>query len=318
MAEALIQPSLAQDANLVALARLPERITRLDVRPLLVYDLARVDSAALPYLAEQFGIVGPMWQYLQGEAAQRAAILGAVAWHRAKGTPWSITEALSWIGVVGAPDDTRGTALRWATYELVLQQVPADDQAAAIVGLARFAAPARAHLVRLYNASHDIRPIVLDRGPPLDWGMLDNWSGQMGPGGVIQSFGERRGGTVPVAPVGAPIGGRTDVRASVSRYDDMPVLDAWRLDSRVLSGVSGGLMELSIGTCDVSPVGGGTLLQQDDAASSVPWDAPAPEGGRTDTAAGAAPVPVHPPRRWVGPWDGPWRPHFTSLSTEET
>lgn len=318
MADVLIQPSLAHDPSLVALARLPERITGLDVRPLLVYDVDRVDAAALPYLAEQFGIVGPMWQYLQGEAAQRAAIRGAVAWHRAKGTPWAVTDALSWIGVSAVPDDTRGTPRRWASYELVLRQVPDTTQAESIVALARFAAPARAHLVRLYNPQHDLRPLVLDRGPALDAGMLDNYSGVMGADGVVRSFGERRGGTAPAAAALAPRGARTDVRASVSRYDDMPVLDAWRLDARVLSGVSGGTMDLSIGTCGLPLLEGGTLIHRRVAATHVPWDAPVPAGGRTDFAADLALVPVHPPRRWTGPWGGPWRPHFPLISTEET
>ncbi|GKT21644.1 phage tail protein [Acidovorax sp. SUPP3334] len=317
MADLLIQPSLGQDANLVALARLPERITHLDMRPLLVYDVANVAASALPYLAEQFNIVGPVWQYLQDDDARRAAILGAIAWHKAKGTPWSITEALRWIGVPAVPDDLRSMPSQWAAYELVLQHPPAPGQVPAIVALAQFAAPARAHLVRVYNALNDVRPIVLDRGPALDAGMLDGYSGVPGTTGVVESFGIRRGGTLPTLSPGSPVGIATHVRVSVSRYDDMPVLDVWRLDSKVLSGLSGGSMELVAHISTALQPGGGTLLSSRIPTSVSAWTAPPAVGWRVDTAAKTAPVPIHPARYWNGPWDGPWREHFQLISYEE-
>ena len=317
MAELLIQPSLAHDPNLVALARLPERITDLDVQPILLYDVAHVAASALPYLAEQFNIVGPVWQYLEGEAAQRVAIQGAITWHRAKGTPWSITEALSWIGVAAVPDDLRSLPTQWAAYELVLEHPPEAGQVPAIVALARFAAPARAHLMRMYNVLNDVRPIVLDRGPALDIGMLDGYSGVLGDSGVVESFGQRRGGIAPALNVGTPRGATTQVSVSVSRNDDMPVLDVWRLDSRVLSGVSGGVMELASYVSNAPQLGGGTLLTSRIPTSVSAWVAPPPMAWRTDEAAGTAPVPVHPPRHWGGPWGGPWREHFQLISYEE-
>ncbi|MFN3437783.1 MAG: phage tail protein [Acidovorax sp.] len=318
MADVLIQPSLAQDANLAALARLPERITDLDVSPLLVYDVANVAASALPYLAEQFNIAGPVWQHLQGEAAQRAAILGAIAWHKAKGTPWSITEALSWIGVVAVPDDLRSLPTQWAAYELVLQHPPKVGQVPAIVTLAQFAAPARAHLVRLYNVLNDVRPIVLDRGPALDTGMLDGFSGVPGDSGVVESFGERRGATLDAFPIGRPVGAATQIRVSVSRYDDMAVLDAWRLDSRVLSALSGGAMELTQYTTTAPPVGGGVRVRSQSQARASAWIAPAPISATTQTTAHQSAVPVHPPHHWGGAWGGTWREHFQLISTEET
>ena len=54
MADMLIQPSLAQDPNVVALAALAERITYLDVSPVVAHDIDRVPASALPHLADQF------------------------------------------------------------------------------------------------------------------------------------------------------------------------------------------------------------------------------------------------------------------------
>ena len=316
MAELLIQPSLAGDPNAVALARLPERITDLDVSPLVIYDLDQVAASALPYLAEQFNLAGPLWEHLQGEAAQREAIRRAISWHRAKGTPWAITEALGWIGVAAVPDDLRSMSAQWATYELVLEDPPQPSQLPLILSLARFAAPARSHLVRLYTVENDVRPIVLDRGPALDTGMLDGFSGVRDEAGVVQSYGERRGKTLQAPPIGQPSGATTAVQVSVSRYDDVPVLDTWRLDSRVLAAVSGGVMELRISTSNVPPVGDGARVRSQSTVNACAWEAPAPVAFGSATSVALTVEPIHPPRHWSGPWGGQWRGQFQLISKE--
>ena len=48
MADTLIQPSLAQDPNVVALAALAERITYMDVSLVVTHDIDRVPASALP------------------------------------------------------------------------------------------------------------------------------------------------------------------------------------------------------------------------------------------------------------------------------
>ena len=318
MAELLIQPSLASDPNAVALARLPERITDLDVNPLIIYDLDKVAASALPYLAEQFNLAGPLWEHLQGEAAQRQAIRRAIAWHRDKGTPWAITEALSWIGVNATPDDLRSMSTQWAAYELRLDSPPQPSQLPLILSLAQFAAPARAHLVRFYSVENDVRPIVLDRAPPLDTGMLDGDSGVMGPDGVKLSFGERSGATLPAAPADALPAISTQQRVGLIRYDDMPVLDAWRLDSHVLMGGSGGVMELFLGTTTAHTPGGGAMAMTEARTSVAPWVSPAPVAAGGAAHISTAPEPISPPRRWGGPWGGPWRQAFLLIQSEET
>lgn len=87
MADVLIQPSLAQDANLVALAMLPERISELDVQPVVSHDIARVPASALPHLADQFHVRHTVaWRRAEGEAEQRGLVKGALARHWIKGT----------------------------------------------------------------------------------------------------------------------------------------------------------------------------------------------------------------------------------------
>lgn len=84
---ALIQPSLARDPSLVALARLPERITGLDVMPVVTLDIARVPAAALEHLADQFHMRHTVaWRRATLDAERRGLIKAAVWRHRIKGS----------------------------------------------------------------------------------------------------------------------------------------------------------------------------------------------------------------------------------------
>lgn len=83
----LIQPSIAQDANLAALAQLAERITCLDVAPVVTLDVDRVPASALPHLADQFHIRHTVaWRRAELDSVRRGLIKDAVRRHRIKGT----------------------------------------------------------------------------------------------------------------------------------------------------------------------------------------------------------------------------------------
>jgi hypothetical protein len=87
MAETLIQPSLASDPNLVALASLPERISALDVAPIVTHDVDRVPASALPHLADQFHVRHTVaWRRAGTDAERRGLVKGALARHWIKGT----------------------------------------------------------------------------------------------------------------------------------------------------------------------------------------------------------------------------------------
>lgn len=87
MAETLIQPSLAQDPNVIALAALAERITYLDVSPVITHDIDRVPASVLPHLADQFHMRHTVsWRRAQTDAERRGLVKAAIARHRIKGT----------------------------------------------------------------------------------------------------------------------------------------------------------------------------------------------------------------------------------------
>lgn len=260
------------------------------------------------------------WLAVQWQVAQFAPYFNTVDELLAEAVPWlmergnaaSVRRALGWLGYTGVTIDEAG-----AWLHIDVGRPLAEPDMSAIVHVVRESLPAHVRIYRVFHG-YDVRPIVLDRGPALDAGMLDGYSGVLGEHGVVESFGMRAGGTVPPAAIGTPTGAPTHVRMSTSRYDDMPVLDAWRLDSRVLSGVSGGVMELAISTSNAPQPGGGVRVRTNTLAKASAWDAPAPIGASTAECTAQAAVPVHPPRRWGGPWGGPWREHFQLISHEET
>lgn len=272
----------------------------------------RADPQFQPWLAVHWQVA----QFAPYFPTMAALLAEALPWLMERGSAASLRRALGWLGFHSVVIDEDG-----AWLHIDVGQPLQADQLAAVAHLVRASLPAHVHFYRVFHG-YDVRPIVLDRGPALDAGMLDGYSGVPGGSDLVVSFGERDGGTLPTATAQGGTGAQTQVRVSTSRYDDMPVLDAWRLDSHILAGLSGGVMELFSGTCNAPQPGGGQLLQRRDAVSAAPWMAPAPLGARTDDQAQALPVPIHPAPHWGGPWGqahgGPWEPVFWLISSEET
>lgn len=234
-------------------------------------------------------------------------------WLFTRGTAASVVRALGWVGFGGAEVDEDGAYLH-----INLGRPATAEEMARVAHVVRASLPAHVHFYRVFNPLNDVRRIVLDRTPRLDTGMLDGDSGVMGPDGVKLSFGERSGATLPAAPANALPAISTQQRVGLIRYDDMPVLDAWRLDSHVLMGVSGGVMELFRSTTTAHTPGGGALATTEARTSAAPWVAPEPVAAGGATHVSTAPEPINPPRRWGGPWGGPWRQAFLLIQSEET
>ena len=234
-------------------------------------------------------------------------------WLFTRGTAASVVRALGWVGFAGAEVDEDGAYLH-----INLGRPATAEEMARVAHVVRASLPAHVHFYRVFNPLNDVRRIVLDRAPGMDTGMLDGDSGVMGPDGVKLSFGERSGATLPAAPADAMPAISTHQRVGLIRYDDMPVLDAWRLDSHVLMGVSGGVMELFRSTTTAHTPGGGALATAEARASVAPWVAAESVAAGAAAHLSTAPEPISPPRRWGGPWGGPWRQAFLLIQTEET
>ena len=280
---------------------------------------ALADAFTVPSVGEpeQFA----PWLAAEYELAQFAPYFQTTAelieqglqWLFTRGTAASVVRALGWVGFAGSKVDEDGAYLH-----INLGRPATAEDMARVAHVVRASLPAHVHFYRVFNPLNDVRRIVLDRTPRLDTGMLDGDSGVMGPDGVKLSFGERSGATLPAAPADALPAISTHQRVGLIRYDDMPVLDAWRLDSHVLMGVSGGVMELFRSTTTAHTPGGGALATAEARASVAPWVATKPVAAGGAAHVSTAPEPISPPRRWGGPWGGPWRQAFLLIQSEET
>lgn len=153
----------------------------------------------------------------------------SIPWHRIKGTPAAVVQALAMYNIAAKTDES-GTGRNWAVYELELEDVPRGGTLANIVRVAEEAAPKRCQLRRVYG-KFDRRPIILDRGPALDDGYLDDDSGVWDPEtGVKQSFGETTGLQSDPYSMGVSAICAEHMRSGRIYYLDRPILDQWKLD----------------------------------------------------------------------------------------
>lgn len=231
--------------NLLLWARL-DRYNAVCAPPL--QRLVDVAGGFKPLTTEQLELLA--WQFHVDfrEVATDAAMLErmvreSIPWHRIKGTPAAVEQALAMYNVEALVDES-GTGSNWAVYELELASVPQGGTMANIVRVAQEAAPTRCWLRRVYGGFNR-RPIVLDRGPALDWGYLDDDSGVWDKAtGVKQSFGERYGLCAEARSTFHAWLGAEFEHASRAFYVDKAVLDHWRLDTPTVKchGIVGGAL----------------------------------------------------------------------------
>ncbi len=167
-----------------------------------------------------------------------AMVRSAIPWHRIKGTPASIKQALALFGYSGIRIEEDGTGDHWATWQLGLPEIADEATVRHIVSICNEMQPARCRLWRIYTDVFDRRPIVPDVGPVLDDGWLDFYSGasvETGGGtgesdSVLVSFGATRRFLSEAYGDIAGSFGTTIRRAFLIPYLDRFVLDRSRLD----------------------------------------------------------------------------------------
>lgn len=94
--KALIADSVRQQQHLYALDILSKEVfRRVEVYKLLIYFIDTVDEAVLPFLAEEFDVLGVKgWDFAITAEQKRKLLKGAIELHRYKGTPWAVMQSL--------------------------------------------------------------------------------------------------------------------------------------------------------------------------------------------------------------------------------
>lgn len=89
---------LAGSPSFAALAVLADRLTGLNLTPLLVYQVETVPASAVDELAEQFSLVGDGWDLAYDDDDRRAMVKRAIEIHRFKGTVWAVKAIFGTLG----------------------------------------------------------------------------------------------------------------------------------------------------------------------------------------------------------------------------
>lgn len=137
--ELLLPPALAGDPRMQAMGAVAQRLSHLDLQPLMVYLVDTVPASVLPHLAEQFHLLGEGWQFARNEDERRMLIKRAIELHRHKGTKWAVQQVLEtlslsgqiteWFEYGGAPYrfridvDLSGRGIDEVTYDTLVQLV---------------------------------------------------------------------------------------------------------------------------------------------------------------------------------------------------
>lgn len=158
-------PLLVKDERFNTLCELAEEIfDELELENSLIYFIDLVEPAILPYLAEQFSLLGDGWELAESDESKRSLIKSAIELHRYKGTPWAVREIIRRFGfgkvdiieniydwcldgsiklngsrVLGDPN-------AWARYRIVLKEPITKVQADSLRQVVTAFAPARSHL----------------------------------------------------------------------------------------------------------------------------------------------------------------------------
>ena len=106
----------------------------------------------------------------------RTFVLNSIPWHRIKGTPKSLLDALALYGI-DAELEEDGTGDQWASYQIHLKDDADADEVRTAAIIAREMQPARCRLYRVWNDFWDTRPIKTSDGPRLSEGWLSFYSG---------------------------------------------------------------------------------------------------------------------------------------------
>lgn len=99
--ELLLPPALAGDPRMQAMGAVAQRLSHLDLQPLMVYLVDTVPASVLPHLAEQFHLLGEGWQFARNEDERRLLIKRAIELHRHKGTKWAVQQVLETLSLSG-------------------------------------------------------------------------------------------------------------------------------------------------------------------------------------------------------------------------
>jgi hypothetical protein len=183
-------------------------------------------------------------------------ILKGLEFHRLRGTPISLRNALSWYGFDDIIIEEEPPGEHFAEFQIGIKEIPNGFMPDPVISVAAFAAPLRSRLSRMYNELYDERCLVFDESF-LDEGLLSDDSGiRLTENGPKLSFGRVNTRAVEISP---PV---MSASASRNHFVFAKNIDAWRFDFGTLDDLPSdainrkAAIEREHSVLNVDPVGG--------------------------------------------------------------
>ena len=213
----LLAPSIRGDATIAAVTAALDPLLQNAVRSipnLLLWARLTPDAAYLSPLMQRLvdfaGGIKPLsdeelellawqehvdfWRPEWPRHVREDLVRNATRWHRIKGTPTGVKQALALFGHY-AEIEERTPGLHWAAYQIALADIPDIATVREIWEIAHEMHPARCKLWRMYTPEYDRRPTIWGVGPGWSCGFYSHYSGVPVPevaDDLIVSFGSRR------------------------------------------------------------------------------------------------------------------------------
>ena len=120
--DVLISPAIKYQPQWYAMdIWMQETFSRIDLSKLLLYFVDICDDRVLPFLAEEFDVLGKKgWDFCRNKDEQRALIRMSIQLHRFKGTPWAVKRAMEQAGLTGftLTENTGSGPTGWAVFRI--------------------------------------------------------------------------------------------------------------------------------------------------------------------------------------------------------
>jgi P2-related tail formation protein len=207
-----------------------------DVEQAIAYDLAVEVLHGFKFktaygAADSDSIIGSRlslaWEYSLAQVniddfAER--VLKGLEFHRLRGTPVSLRNALSWYGFDNIIIEEEIPGEHFAEFQIGINEIPNGFVPDPVINVAAFAAPLRSRLSRMYNKLYDERRFVFDDSL-LDEGLLSDDSGtRLTEDGPKLSFGRTNTRSIEMP---TPV---VSAAASRDHFVMAKNIDTWRLD----------------------------------------------------------------------------------------
>ncbi|MGB1197043.1 MAG: phage tail protein [Synechococcus sp.] len=186
-----------------------------------------IPDDVVPWLIYEYGL-GEITPYVPD---LRQALVEGVQWQRVRGTRRAVDIGLGWIGFAAEIEESEAATIRWAQFQLGLNQAPNGLGAIdSVVGITRLSSPVRSQLFRVYGG-YDYRRFRLDDHMLSEGSWLCDHTGTYPrPDWPQLSFGRQFHGTGDISIGLAAQSGLEHVYFDGGIYEDRMILSCGVLD----------------------------------------------------------------------------------------